>query len=169
VIRGIIYILVFVTGFFTGGLFPSFSAQYHQRLQAQYDQVTIDLAPFQKISDRFHAGSLDALVQHHLNSTDPTFHAEGEAIQMMIDSQLRLAESKATVDAPYVDQAWYFYRRMDQDVARATWDSFTPALITTENAVTFSLTIATVAILILWAVWSAVGLIIRGARTTSRT
>lgn len=168
-IRGIIYILVFATGFFTGGLFPSFSAQYHQRLQAQYDQVTIDLAPFQKIADRYHAGSLDALVQHHLNSTDPTFHAEGEAIQMMIDSQLRLAESEATVDAPYVDQAWYFYKRMDEEVARATWDSFTPALITTENAVTFSLTIATLAILILWVAWSAVGLIIRRTRTTSRT
>ena len=99
-IRGIVYIVVFATGFLAGGLFPSFSAQYHQRLQAQYDQVTIDLAPFQKIADNYHDGSLDALVQHHLNSSDPTFHAEGEAIQLMLDSRIRLAESKNMADAP---------------------------------------------------------------------
>ena len=168
-IRGLIYIMVFGIGFFAGGLFPSFSSQYHQRLQAQYDQVNIDLAPFQEIANRFHNGSMDALVQHHLNSTDPTFHAEGEAIQMMIDSQLRLAESQALADAPYVDQVRYFYTNADPAILRATWESFTPALITSENAVTFSLTIATLAILVLWALWSSLGLLFRRNGTTGRT
>ena len=166
-IRGIIYIIVFATGFFAGSLFPSFSSQYHQRLQAQYDQVNMDLAPFQEIADRFHGGELEALIKHHLNSPDPTFFAEGEAIQMMINSQARLAESKAAAEAPYIDQVRYFYKHMDEDVAQATLESFTPSLITSEHAVTFSLTTATAAILILWAVWNLVGLAFRRRGTTS--
>jgi hypothetical protein len=165
-IRGIIYIIVFATGFFAGGLFPSFSTQYHQRLQAQYDQVNMDLAPFQQIADRFHGGELEALVQHHLQSSDPTFYAEGEAIQMMINSQTRLAESKAAAEAPYIDQLSYFYTHMDEGVAQATLESFTPSLITSEHAMTFSLTTATVAILILWAVWNLVALAFRRRGTT---
>jgi hypothetical protein len=153
-IRSIIFIAVFGIGFFAGGLFPSFSTQYHLRLQAQYDQVTIDLAPFEAIASQYHGGSLEALVQHHLNSTDPTFHAEGEAIQMMINSQIRLAESKAAAEAPYVDQVLYFYRNADNNVTQATFDSFTPTLVTTENAITFALTIGTIMMLVFWAGWA---------------
>jgi hypothetical protein len=153
-VRSIIFIAVFGIGFFAGGMFPSFSTQYHLRLQAQYDQVSIDLAPFEEIARRYHGDSLEALVQHHLNSTDPTFHAEGEAIQMMIDSQIRLAESKAAAEAPYVDQVLYFYRHTDDSVAQATFGSFTPTLVTTENAITFALTIGTITLLIFWAGWS---------------
>jgi hypothetical protein len=156
--RTILFIVVFGLGFVSGGLLPSFSLQYHQRLQAQYDQVDMDLAPFQGIAVSFHDGSMAALVQHHLNSTDPTFHAEGEAIQLMIDSHARLAESKAAAEAPYVDQAVYFYKHMDESVASATLDSFTPTLVTTENAVTFALTIGTLVLLIFWATWSTLSI-----------
>ena len=160
-IRSIIFITVFVGGFFAGGLFPSFSTQYHLRLQAQYDQVSIDLAPFEEIASRYHGGSLDALVQHHLDSTDPTFHAEGEAIQLMINSQAQLSESKAAAEAPYVDQLLYFYRHADNHVAQATLDSFTPVMVTTENAITFALTIGTIVILVFWAGWALLALAFR--------
>ena len=152
-IRGIIYIIVFAAGFLAGGLFPSFSSQYHLRLQAQFEQVSIDLAPFQQIADRYHGGDMDALVKHHLASTDPTFHAEGEAIQLMIDSQARLAESKAAAEAPYHEQAWYLYKNLDENIARSTLDGFTPGLITTRDALTFSFAIAMLAIVALWIVW----------------
>ena len=166
-IRSIIFITIFIGGFFAGGLFPSFSTQYHLRLQAQYDQVTIDLAPFEDIARQYHDGSLDALVQHHLNSTDPTFHAEGEAIQLMINSQAQLAESKAAAEAPYVDQILYFYRHADNHIAQATLDSFTPVLVTTENAITFALTIGAIVILAFWAVWTLLVLAFRRHSATS--
>ena len=164
-IRGIIYILVFGAGFFAGGLFPSFSAQYHQRLQAQFDQVSIDLAPFEQIAGRYHGGSMAALVQHHLNSSDPTFHAEGEAIQAMLDNQARLAESKAAAQASYVDQVIYLYKHRDEQTVRATWAGFTPALVTSENAVTFALTAGATAILLLWVIWTLLAGATRGLFT----
>ena len=35
--------------------------------------------------------SIDALIDHHLASTDPTFHDEGVAIGYMVDSRARLS------------------------------------------------------------------------------
>ena len=168
-IRGILYILIFAAGFVAGGLFPSFSAQYHQRLQAQYDQVSIDLAPFEAIADRFHGGSMEALVEHHLNSTDPTFYAEGKAIQLMIDSKARLAESQAAAEAPYVDQAVWLYRNRDEAIVQRTWESFQPAMVTSENAVTFSLTIATAVLLVAWIVSALLSAGFRRLFTTKRS
>ena len=76
-LRTLLFVVIFTVGFAAGGVFPSFSVQYHHRLQAQHDQVTMDLAAFQNIAAQYHGGSLASLVQHHLDSTDPTFHAEG--------------------------------------------------------------------------------------------
>ena len=160
-IRALIFSVVFAAGFLAGGAFPSFSAQYHQILQARYDQVSIYLAPFQAIADRYHDGSLDALVRHHLRSTDPTFYAEGEAIQAMINSQARLAESKAAADASYVDQAVYLYRHLEPGVARQVWSGFTPTLVTSERGVTFSLTVATVVLVLFGLAWMTLGAGIR--------
>ncbi|MCP4091362.1 MAG: DUF2937 family protein [Gammaproteobacteria bacterium] len=152
-VRSIIFITVFISSFLIGGLFPSFSTQYHLRLQAQYDQVSIDLAPFEEIARKFHGGSMDALIQHHLDSTDPTFHGEGEAIQLMVNSQTQLAQSKAAAEAPYVNQVIYFYQHADERIAQSTMESFTPTLVTTENAITFALAVGTIIILVFWAGW----------------
>ena len=168
-IRGILLIVIFAAGFAAGGLFPSFSAQYHQRLQAQYDQVSIDLAAFEAIADRFHGGSIEALVQHHLNSTDPTFHAEGAAIQLMIESKAQLAESQAAAEAPYVDQAVWLYRNREADIVQRTWASFQPTMVTTENAVTFSLTIATALLILAWIITSLISSGFKRLFSTKRT
>jgi hypothetical protein len=155
-IRGILYIVIFTAGVAAGGLFPSFSTQYHQRLQAQHEQVNLDLAPFQSIADRYHSGDLDALIQHHLNSTDPTFHAEGEAIRLMIDSRELLAESQSASQASYTNQAFWLYQHRNESVVRATWESFQPTVIATSNAITFSLAAGGIIVLLLWLVFTAI-------------
>jgi hypothetical protein len=155
-IRGILYILIFATGVAGGGLFSSFSAQYHQRLQAHYEQVDIDLAPFQMIADRYHGGSLDALIQHHLNSSDPTFHAEGEAIQLMMNSRELLAESQSVAEVGYPGQALWLYQHRNESSVQTTWDSFQPAMVATGNAISFSLGVGAVVVFLLWLLCSAI-------------
>ena len=89
-VRGLIDRAVLVAGTVAGGCVPGFIVQYRQRVGGRLDQVVMDLAPFRAIAERFHGGSLDALIQHHLVSPDATFRAEGAAIQAMVDSELRL-------------------------------------------------------------------------------
>ncbi len=68
----------------------------------------------------------------------------------MIDSKVQLAESKAAAEAPYVDQAVWLYQNRDADTVKRTWESFQPAMVTTEHAITFSLTIATALLVLAW-------------------
>lgn len=140
-LRSLIYIAVFVMGTLAGSIFPSFSLQYEQALYARYEQVSADLAPFQEIADRYHRGSLPALIEYHLNSEDPTFHDEGVAIQNMAQSRARLAESRDVFESSFFEQALYLYLEGDRELAEATWDSFTPALVTTRAAAAFAVSI----------------------------
>ena len=165
-IRSLFYIAVFAVGFAAGGLFPSFSSQYQLRLQAQYDQVSMDLLPFQKIANRYHGGSIDALVEYHLASDDPTFYAEGAAIQQMLDAQARLAEFQMAADVSYMDQAAYFYKHRNDDIALAAWQTFEPTMVTSESAITFALAAGVVLLATVWLLSFIVGLLFRKSRPT---
>jgi hypothetical protein len=160
-LRGLIFAVIFATGFAAGGLFPSYSMQYQQRIQAQFLQASADLAPFQEIADQYHGGSMAALIQHHLNSSDPTFYAEGQAIQTMLDSHAELAASTAALEQPLAEQLLFFMQAGNREVAVATWKNFTPALVTTRQAVVFSLTTAAICSLLAWLGWNLIGLTFR--------
>lgn len=139
--RNLIYIAVFAVGVLIGGVFPGFSAQYQHRLEAQFDQVSVDLKPFREIAGRYHGGSLEALIDYHLASDDPTFHDEGLAITNMMQSEARLAKSRAAFESSFFEQALYLYRDGDSDLLKTTWDAYTPAFVTTRDAVVFAMTI----------------------------
>ena len=137
-LRAFLYLTLFATGFLLGGVFPSYSVQYKQRVLAQYEQVDTDLAPFQEIADRYHKGSMAELIAHHLRSDDPTFYDEGLAIEKMVDSHRALGRTVAALEGPAFDQMVYLIKRGDVDVARATWEAYTPTLVTTEQALLFA-------------------------------
>lgn len=128
-IRGLLDRIVLVGGAIAGGTTPSFVAQYRQRVGGRLDQVLQDLAPFQAIADRYHGGSLEALVQHHLASTDPTFHAEGAAIQAMMDSAVRLREAYQALQGSLAEQLAYLAANADPEIVRATWEVYDPSFV----------------------------------------
>ncbi len=140
-VRLLVYLAVFALGVVFGGAFPGYAIQYQQRLYGQFEQVSTDLAPFQEIADRYHHGSLQALVDYHLRSRDPTFHDEGVAIQAMLLNQQRLAEATTALAASPLEQAAYLYRHLDPELARSTWEAYTPMLITTSEALVFAVSV----------------------------
>lgn len=60
---------------------PGFVDQYEKRIDAHFVEVQTNLKPFQDIADKFHGGSLDALIRKHEASPDQSFRAEGDAIR----------------------------------------------------------------------------------------
>ena len=119
--------IVLVCATIAGGCLPSFVVQYRQRLGGRLDQVVADLAPFRAIAERLHGGSIEALIQHHLASPDATFHAEGQAIQQMVDAEARLRGMLDALQGSVLDQLHYLVTHVDHDIARSTWESFVPA------------------------------------------
>jgi hypothetical protein len=137
-LRGVLDRLLLVAAVLCAGAVPSFIAQYRQRLGGRLDQVLIDLAPFQKIADLYHGGSLGALVRHHLASADATFHAEGAAVRAMMDSAAALRAASEALNADLAHQLLYLARHTDASIARATWDIFVPSVPLNLEALVFA-------------------------------
>ncbi|MBC7955115.1 MAG: DUF2937 family protein [Cytophagales bacterium] len=151
VLRGLLDRAVLIVGVFGGGMVPSYLAQYRQRVGGALGQALKDLAPFQQIADRFHEGSLAKLIQHHLASTDPTFRAEGAAIQAMADSVASLRTALAALDADVFHQLFYLLTQGDAPMAQAAWGAFQPGFGLTVD----SLAMAAVFGLSIWGVFLA--------------
>ena len=137
-LRGLLDRLLLVAAVLCAGTLPGFIAQYRQRLGGRLDQVLIDLEPFQRIAALYHGGSLEALVRHHLASTDATFRAEGAAVRAMMDSAAAL---RAAVDALNTDlwhQLWFLARHLDAAIARETWSIFVPSVPLQPEALVFA-------------------------------
>ena len=157
ILRGILDRIVLVVAILAAGCVPSFVAQYRQRLGGMLDQATKDLALFQDIANRFHGGDIQRLIKHHLASTDPTFRAEGTAIQTLVENVAQLKASLAALNADFYSQLAYLARNGDATVAKATWDAFVPALSLTGETLLFAFATGVVIWLVFLVVWIAVG------------
>ena len=165
-VRNLIYTAVFAAGVLVGGIFPGYIAQYEQRLDAQFDQVTVDLHPFREIAARYHGGSVAALIEYHLASEDPTFHDEGLAIRKMVANEARLETARAAFEASLFEQAAYLYFDGDMELSKTTWDAYTPVFVTTRDALLFA---ASVGLLFFSAFYLSVSIIRAvGHRLTKR-
>lgn len=163
-IRGVLDRVVLVGGVLAGGTTPSFIAQYRQRISGRLDQVLQDLAPFQEIANLRHGGSLEALVQHHLKSTDATFHDEGAAIQAMLDAARRLREAVAGLEGTLTEQFWYLLRHPDASVIRATWDAYQPSFVLSVDGLIFATGVGLVIWLVFLGVWALMSSLVSPGR-----
>jgi hypothetical protein len=157
-LRGIFDRIVLVMAIVASGSIPSFIAQYRQRVGGRLDQVLQDLAPFQAIANQFHHGDLQELIQHHLSSSDLTFHNEGAAIQAMTNSAELLKKALDALNADLFHQLIYLATKIDPLIARATWDTFAPSFNLTSESIVF----AVIAGILIWFVFLAMWNIISG-------
>ena len=154
ILRGILDRIVLVGAILAAGCVPSFIAQYRQRLGGMLDQANRDLALFQDIANRFHGGDIQRLIKHHLASTDPTFRAEGTAIQTMVETVARLKANLAALSTDLFGQVRWIAAEGDATVARATWDAFVPAMSFTAEALLFAFATGVGIWLVFLAVWA---------------
>jgi len=160
-VRGILDRIVLVSSIVAAGCIPSFIAQYRQRVGGRLDQVIQDLAPFQEIANQFHHGSLQELIQHHLASTDSTFHNEGAAILAMVNSAEQLRRALEALNTDLFHQLVYLITKIDPPIARATWDAFLPAFNLTAESVIFAFIVGVTVWLVFFAVWYVLARLIR--------
>ena len=167
VIRGLLDRIVLLCAVVGAGCVPSFIAQYRQHASGRLEQVLADLAPFQQIADREHGGSLAALIQHHLQSADVTFHTEGAALQNMVDAAGRLRALLQGLDGDLYHQCLYLLLHGDPGLARATWDLFEPGFSLTLQGALFALCLGALVWLLFLGLWQAVAWLLRRARGRS--
>lgn len=159
--RGILDRIVLVAGVVAAGCIPSFIVQYRQRVGGMLEQVILDIAPFQAIANQYHNGSLKALIQHHMDSTDLTFYNEGAAVQAMVESAERLRKVFQALDTDLFHQLGYMITKTDPLIARATWDVFTPSFGLSVESIVLASVVGVLIWLAFLSVWYVIDRIIR--------
>jgi hypothetical protein len=163
-LRNLVDRLLLIAATVAGGLVPGFIAQYRQRLGGRLDQARLDLAPWQAIADQNHHGSIGELVRYHLASTDATFHAEGAAIQSLVDSVQRLQAAVAALQTSLWRQLAWLAGHLDPGLARATYADWVPTFALSTEGLLFALCCALVVWLAWQLAWRAVAAGIASAR-----
>ena len=165
-IRGLIDRLLLLGTVIAGGLVPGFITQYAQRLGGRLDQAVLDLAPWQSIADQYHHGSLAQLIQYHLASLDPTFHAEGAAIQALALSVQRLQIAVDALHGTLFHQLGYLVLHTDPGLARATFGDWVPTFALSAEGIVFALGFGLSFWLVFHALWRLIASI--GHRSRAR-
>jgi len=73
--------LVFTAGILFGVQVPNFIDQYTQKVSAHYLEAAENFSGFQATADKFHGGSVKALIERHETSDDPVFQSEASPIK----------------------------------------------------------------------------------------
>jgi hypothetical protein len=160
-IRGLLDRMVLLLGVVIAGCVPSFIVQYRQRASGRLEQVLADLAPFQQIADHEHGGSLAELVRYHLQSSDPTFHREGAALQSMLDTAERLRALLHGLDTDLFHQGVYLLGHADLELARATWSLYQPGFALSPQSIAFALIVGVLLWLLFLGLWHGVAWLLR--------
>lgn len=153
-VRGLFDRLLLICAVVAGGLVPGFISQYRQRLGGRLDQAQLDLAPWQKIADQNFHGDLGQLIQHHLASKDPSFHAEGAVISALVSTVQRLQSEVAALHGNLFQQIAYLALHTDPGIARATLSGWVPTFGLSTDAILFALLFAVALWLVFQAGWS---------------
>ena len=152
-IRGFLDRLILLAAVLAAACIPSFIVQYRQRLGGRLDQVLADLAPFQAIANRNFHGDLAALIRYHLASRDATFHAEGQALQTMLDASIRLRDAMQALNTDLLHQCLYLARHADAHLLDATWRIYQPGFTLTAPAAAFALALGLLIWLLFLGLW----------------
>jgi hypothetical protein len=155
-LRSLLDRLLLLAAAIAGGLVPGFVAQYRQRLGGRLDQARIDLAPWQAIADQDHHGDIGELIQYHLASRDPTFHAEGAAIRSLVENVQRLQAAVEALQASLWRQLAYLARHLDPSLARATYADWVPTFALSAEGLWFALGFALTLWLLYQLAWTAI-------------
>jgi hypothetical protein len=156
-LRGLLDRVLLVCAVVAGGLVPGFIAQYRQRLGGRLDQARIDLQPWQSLADRFYAGDIDKLIQYHLSSTDPKFHAEGAIIRSLVTNVQQLQSAVDALHANLYQQLGYLTLHADPALMRGTAHDWVPTFALSAEGLLFALVVGVGVWLLFQALWGLLG------------
>lgn len=152
-VRGLLDRVLLICAVVAGGLVPGFIAQYRQRLGGRLDQARLDLAPWQQLADQYYSGSLDKLIQYHLDSSDAKFHAEGAVIRALELSVQQLQSAVTALQGNLWRQLSYLSLHTDAALARATLHDWVPTFALSVDGIVFALGFALLLWLAFLALW----------------
>jgi hypothetical protein len=154
-------LILFSLGLLIGVQAPGFVDQYVKRVSAHQIEVARDFKGFQEAADRNFGGSVEALIEHNIRSTDPAFQDEGTTIKAMYQ---RLTDLSAEVDAlkgPLIQQILRITLHPNREILEETRAAYSYTVPLTPSAVVAGLVTGTCLAVLVEAIFLTVVRLVR--------
>ena len=96
------------------------------------------------IADRLHGGSMESLIAHHRASADPTFTAEADAIDAMVQAEGQLRATIEALQGNLFEQFYGLILHLDAADAEAVLSLYQPTFALDPEGLGFALLLGAV-------------------------
>jgi len=144
----ILLFILFAAGFLLGVQVPNFVDQYEKRIDAHYLEVNENFKGFQEIADRFHNGSMEALIKKHEASGDSTFMAEAEPLRKIFERKIRFERELQALQTSLFGKVTHVAMAGDQEIIEETYRNYSPSLPLNTSSIVSGISIALALIII---------------------
>jgi len=121
---------------------PNFVDQYQKRVDAHLREVTVNLQPFQEISDKYFGGDLTQLIELNVKSEAKPLQEEGLAIKQMALRKLHFEAELAALQTSLPMKALHVLFHGDQVILDETLEQYSYAVPLNQDAVLFGSIVA---------------------------
>lgn len=154
-IANYVRLIIFALGLLIGIQAPGFVDQYAKRVSAHRSEIAHDFAGFQQAANQYFGGSIEALVAHHLASTDHAFHDEGVVIRDLYQRLARLTDELAAMSGPLIRQMLHVAFRPNKEILEETWSEYSYTVPLNAAAITTGIVLGALAAMLVEALLHA--------------
>jgi uncharacterized membrane-anchored protein YhcB (DUF1043 family) len=158
-------LIVFALGLLVGIQVPGFVDQYAKRVSAHQIEVARNFHGFQETANRYFNGDVQALIAHHVASTDETFKDEARSIREMYERLTVLTAELAAMRGPLVRQILHVVFRPNKEILDETWAEYSYTVPLNPAAVVCGVTIGALLAMLVEALLTAAVRLLRPRRS----
>jgi Protein of unknown function (DUF2937) len=136
-LRGYLRLVVFALGLLVGVQAPGFVDQYAKRVSAHYLEAQHGFAGFQQAANQYFNGDVNALVAHHLASSDAVFKGEAKTIGDLFARIRALSAELAALSGPSIARLVHIIVKPDQDILQETAAAYSYAVPLSPDAIAY--------------------------------
>jgi len=127
--------LVFTAGILLGVQIPNFIDQYTQKISAHQLEATQNFSGFQTTADKFHGGSVKALIERHETSSDPVFKAEAGPIKEIHSRILAFSSELKSLNTNLLGKIFHVAFKSDRSVIKETLSEYSATVPLNTDAI----------------------------------
>ena len=95
-------LFIFAAALLVGIQVPSFIDQYEKRVDAHYQEISINISGFQNTANLLFDGDLQALIVYYQDSGDSVFESDAASISSIVNRFNRISAEQAALSSNVV-------------------------------------------------------------------
>jgi len=141
-------LLLFAAALLLGIHIPSFIDQYEQRVDAHFQEVSINISGFQNTAALMFGGDLQQLIAYYAQSDDRVFKRDANSIQLIADRYNRIAAEQTAMQRNLIAVALHVLFASDPELFDEAMAQYSYTVPLNSLAIQWGLSVAIFLVLI---------------------